>query len=178
MFAELVGWRTTQCIHSPFQTAVEVPRVGGINDVLQLSLTGKELVHLVLVFVIFRQTKLLVNLLILSKCIHDLLNSLFNHLDDGFLVVELRVLWQVANGISRREDHLAQVLLVEACDDFHQRRLTRAVETDNADFGAIEETEVDVLQYLFLCLLDGFAHAHHREDYLLVVLLLCHVEGS
>ena len=37
------------------------------------------------------------------------------------------------------------------------------IQTDNAYLGSIEEAEIDVLEHLFLILLDGLAHSHHRD---------------
>ena len=43
-------------IHRTLQLTVEVPGIGSVDDVLQLRLTGEELVHLVLIFVVFGQS--------------------------------------------------------------------------------------------------------------------------
>ena len=98
-----------------------------------------------------------------------MLNAFLHHLLDRLGRVELRVLGQVAHRVSGSEHHLALVLRFQTGDDLHQRGFTRAVEADDADFGAIVEREVDVLEDLLLVLLDGLAHAHHREDDFLVV---------
>ena len=99
--APLFGRGTSECIHGTFQTAVEVPCIRSIDDVLQFSLTCEELVHLILVLVVFRQSELLVYLLVFGQCIHDVLHALLDRLDDRLVVVELRFLGQVAHRVSR-----------------------------------------------------------------------------
>ena len=56
-----------------------------------------------------------------------------------FSRVELRVLFEIAHGVAGREDNFALIALVNACYDFQQRRLTGAVQTDDADLGTVEE---------------------------------------
>ena len=115
-----ISWRTAQSIHGTVQTAVQVPRVGGVDDVLQFGLSREQLVHLVLVLVVFGQAKLLVDSLILVECVHNGLHTLHDYLLDGLGGVELRVLWQVAYRVARRKHHLSLILSLDACDDFHQ----------------------------------------------------------
>ena len=98
-----------------------------------------------------------------------MLHTLHHVLLDGLLLVERRILRQVADGITRTPHHVALILLVDAGDDLHERRLTGTIQTDDADLRPIEEREIDVLEHLFLVLLDGLAHAHHREDHFFVV---------
>ncbi len=167
--ALLVSGRTTQSVHGAFQSTVQIPCIAGVDDILQLALTDKELVHFVLVFVILGETKLLVYLLILSECVDNRLYAFLHDLNHRLVVVELRILGQIAHAVAGREHHLTLILLIQSGDDFHQRTFSSSVQSDDAYLGAIEETEVDVLQHLLPCLLDGLAHANHREDNLLVV---------
>ena len=53
VYNRLVSWRATECIHGTLQLAVQVPGIGAVYDILQLTLTGKEGIHLVLVLVVF-----------------------------------------------------------------------------------------------------------------------------
>ena len=158
--------RAAQRIHRAVEALVDVPRIGGIKFVLQLCLTCKELVEICI-----RLGKSHVDLVELAEHIHDGLHTLLHTLANGFCGVELRVLLQVTDRVSRRENNLALVVLVDTCNDLHQGGFTGTVQTYYADLGAVEETEVDVIQNTFLVLLDGFAHANHREDNLFVV---CH----
>ena len=128
---------------------------------MQFTLTCKQLVHLVLVLVVFRQAELLVDFLVFLQGIHDVLHALFDDLPHGLRVVQLRFLRQVAYRVAGREHHVALVALVQPCDDFQQGGLSGAVQTDDTNLGSIEETEVDVLKNLFLSLLDGLAYTNH-----------------
>ena len=146
-----------------------------------LSMAGKKFVHLVLVFVVFRESELLVDLLVFFQCVHDGLHTFLHHFQHGFLVIEVRFLLQVAHRVAGAPHHVALIALVDAGDDFHQGGLSRTVEADDAYLGSVEEAQIDVLEHLFLVLLDGLAHAYHREDDLFVVdcwhSLLCIVIG-
>ena len=82
--------------------------------------------------------------------------------------LQMRVLLEVAHGVAGREDNFALIVFVEPGDDLEQGGFAGAIESDDANLGAIEEGEVDVFQHLFLGR-EGFAHAHHREDDFLVV---------
>ena len=165
----LVGWRAAQGVHGAVEARVEVPGIGGIENVLQLTLTGEEGVHLVLVFVVFGQTELLVDFLVFGQCVDHVLHALLHNFAHGLVVVEVRVLRQVTHGVAGREYHFALVVVVEAGNDFHQRRLTRAVQTDDADFCAVEKAEVDVFENLLVVLLDGLRESDHRKNDFLVV---------
>ena len=118
--AQLVGRRAAQCVHGPCQACVEVPGIGGVNDVLQFTLTCEELVHLVLVFIVLGQSELLVYLLILGQGIHYVLHTLFHNLTHCLVVVEVGLLRQVAYRIARCKHHVALIALVETGYDFQQ----------------------------------------------------------
>jgi len=169
VFRELVAFRTAQCIHCALQLVVEVPRIGGVDDVLQFRLPSEELIHLVSILVVFRQCELLIDVLVFVERIHNVLHSLLHDFPYGLRRVEVRVLRQVAYGIPWGKHHLSLVLRVESSNDFHQCGFSSTIQTDDTNFCSIEEREVDVFQHLLLVLLNGFAHTHHREDDFLVV---------
>ena len=54
----------------------------------------------------------------------------------------LRVLLQISHRIAGRAHHLALIALVYAGYDLQQRGLTRAVQTDYTDLGAIEKRDI------------------------------------
>ena len=164
-----VAWRTMQGIHSTFKLRVYIPCIGSIDDILHLALTLEELVHLVLILVVFRQSELLVYLVILIYCIIDMLNALHHILLDGLVRVELRILLKIPYRIARAPYHLALELIVDSGNNLHEGGLTGTVKTDDTDLCAIEETQVDVLQYLLLILWDDLRHTHHGENDFLVV---------
>ena len=165
----LVCWRTTKRVHCSLQLAVQVPGVCAVDDVLQLALTSKELVHLVLVLIVLGQAKLLVYFLVLLQGIHDVLHAFLHHLDDRLVVIKLGLLLEIAYTVARAPHHVALILLFNASNYLHERGLTSAVHAHDAYLGAVEEGKVDVLEDLLLVLLDDLAHADHREDDLLVV---------
>ncbi len=128
-----------QGIHSTFELGVDVPGVGGIEFVLKFGLTGEQGVHLIGVFEHIGVAERFIDLVKFSKEVHDGLHTFAHNLDDSFLRVELRVLFEIAHGVAGREDNFALIALVNACYDFQQRRLTGAVQTDDADLGTVEE---------------------------------------
>ena len=156
-----------QRIHRAFQFGVELPGVVLVDEFGEFALPLDELVHLV---VAHRLSKFHIHLLVLLQHIHDLLHALLHHLLDSERVVELRLLWQITDGVAGREDHLALIGLVEAGDDLQQRGFSRAVEAQDADFRSVEEGKVDVLEDLSLRR-NRLADVHHREYDFLVV---CH----
>ena len=57
----------------------------------------------------------------------------------------------------------------------HSRQFEQIREpSPDLDLRSIEETQIDVFEHLFLVLLDGLAHTHHRKDYFLVI-YCCHI---
>lgn len=74
----------------------------------------------------------------------------------------MRFLLEIADRVSGRKDDFALKVLVYSGDDFHQRRLARPVQADDADLRAVEKRQVNVVQYLFL-VRESLADPHHRE---------------
>ena len=92
VITQLVSWRTTQGIHSYLQFGIQVPGIGSIDDVLQLSLTGHQLVHLVGVFIILRFSKLEVDFLIFLQSVHSLSRTFLHNFLHRLLRIQIRVL--------------------------------------------------------------------------------------
>ena len=168
-----VARRTTQGAHGAVELGVHVPCVGGVDDVLHLSLTLHQLIHFIRVAIVFLKTELLVYLLIFGKGIVGLLHSILHVLLDGLGLVERRVLWQIAHSVARAPHHLSLSGLLNTGNDFHQSRFTGTIKTNDTDLRSIEEREVNVLQYLFLVLGYYLGYPHHRKYYLLVI-YCCH----
>ena len=116
----LLGRWQTQGIHGAFESRIKVPGVGGIEHILQFGLAGKKFVHLVLVFVVFGQAEFVVDFLVFGKCVNHRLHAFLHNLEHGFVVVEVRVLGQIAHGVSGREHHFALIVVVDAGNDFQQ----------------------------------------------------------
>ena len=79
---------------------VDVPCVGGVRGVLQFGLTGDQGIHLAGVFEYLGIAECFIDLVEFGKEVHDGLYAFAHHLDDGFLRVELRVLFEVAHGVA------------------------------------------------------------------------------
>ena len=90
-----------------------------------------------------------------------MLNSFHDVFLDSLSLVEGRFLRQVAHRVARAPHHVALILLIQACNNLHQRRLTGTVKADDANLSTIEETEVDVFKHLLLILLNGLADPDH-----------------
>ena len=168
-----IGRRTIKRSHGTLKLGVHVPCVCGIDDVLQFSLTIHEAFHLVGILIVLGQPKLLVDFVIFGQGIVNILNAFHNVLPHGLRIVKRRVLRQIAHAVAWAPHDIALILLVESCYDFQKGGLTGTIKTNNAYLCTIEKAEIDVLKHLFLVLLDGLTHSHHREDYFLVI-YCCH----
>ena len=98
---QLVFGRTAQRIHRTFQFAVKIPRIGSVNNILQFGLTRKECVHLFRIFIILRQTELLIDFFVFGQRVYYLLHSLHHDFLHGLRVVKLRFLCQITYRIAR-----------------------------------------------------------------------------
>ena len=132
----LVGVGAAQGVHGAFQHAVQLPAVDLVDLFVQLALALDEPGHLL---VVHRLAEFHVDLFVLLEQRHGRGAALFDHLADGLRVVEPGFLFKVSHRVTGREDHFALEILVQPGDDLHQRRLTRAVQADDADLGAVEE---------------------------------------
>ena len=99
-------------------------------------------------------------MVVLGEHVHDRLHTFLHALFDGFLGVQFGVLLQIADAVTRREDHVALVVFLDSCDDLEERGFAGAVEADDTYLGSVEEAEVDVVKDLFLRR-ESFAHADH-----------------
>ncbi len=130
-----------------------------IEFLLHLALAFEQLVHVVIGHFL---GELGVDLFEFFEQIDGLLHCFFDHLAHRARVVYQRLLLQEADGIARRQHGFAVKLPVHARHDAQQRRLARAVETDDADLGAIEVGKINVLQHGALVVI--LADADHRVD--------------
>ena len=164
-----IARRTIQRCHRTIQFRVHIPSISRIDDILQLSLTLHQFIHLVGILIVLGQSELDVYLIVFGQCIIYVLHAFHHVLFHRLFLVQWRFLWQIAHTVAGAPHHVALILLVEPCDNFHQGRFTSTVQSDDTNLGAIEKTQVNVFKHLLLILLDGFAHAHHREYHFLVV---------
>ena len=117
----LVVGRTLQGVHGAFELRVDVPRVDGVEFILKLGLTGDEGVHLVGILENVGVAEAEVDGVKLGHEVHDGLHALAHDLDDGLVGVELRVLLEVADAITGREDDFALEVFVDAGDYLEKR---------------------------------------------------------
>ena len=157
---DLVVGRTLEGIHGALEFGVYIPCVGGVEMVLKLGLALDQGIHLVGIFEHLGVAERLVHLVEFCQQVHDRLHAFAHYFYHGLVGVEFRVLLEVSHGISGSPYHFAAIILVDSGYDFEQRRFTGAVQTYDADFGTVEEREVDVFQNLFLGRVD-LAYAHH-----------------
>ena len=102
----------------------------------EFTLALDESVHLV---VVHRLAELEADLLVLLEHIHYLLHAFAHHFDNCLGIIEMRLLFEVADAVAGGEDHLAVGGGFQPCDDLHQRGLSGSVQTDDADLRAVEE---------------------------------------
>ena len=139
--------------------ASRLPAVFVIDLLGQLALSLDQLGHLL---VVHRLHETGVDLLVLLEQRDHVGAAFLDHLADRLRVVQMRFLLEIADRVSGRKDDFALKVLVYSGDDFHQRRLARPVQADDADLRAVEKRQVNVVQYLFL-VRESLADPHHRE---------------
>ena len=117
----LVVGGALQGVHGALELGVDVPCVGGVELVLKLGLACQQRIHLVGIIEHIGVAEALVHLVELGQEVHDGLHALAHDLDDGLRGIELGILLEIAHRISGREDDLALIALVDACDYLEQR---------------------------------------------------------
>ena len=76
-----------------------------------------------------------------------------------FCRIEVRLLLEVTNGIAGRNSRLTLELLIHTGQDPKQGALTRPIEPDDTDLGAVEVRQIDVLEDSFLVV--ELAYSNH-----------------
>ena len=92
----------------------------------------------------------------------QVLDALLDAFAHGPAGLELRLLLQQADVVARLDVHAALDLGVAKRKNAHEGRLSRPVESEDADLGPVEERKRDVAQDLLA--LDLLRDADHRED--------------
>ena len=103
--------RTAQRVHRHLQPRIEVPRVLMIELLLHFALPLEQLVHL---FVGHLFAKLGVDLFKLFQQIDSFLHGFFDDFAHGARIVDQRFLFEITDGVARRDDRLAVDLFVDA----------------------------------------------------------------
>jgi hypothetical protein len=149
--------RAAQGFHRHLDLAVEVPEVLAVDDVLEFRALVGGLVGIVHhQFVVAVEDRLLFG---------HALHHVSEHVQ---ALVELRLLRQVAERRAFGQPGLAGELAVEPGHDPQDRRLTRAVGTENTDLGVRVERQMNVFEDLLGAI--GLVESRHVIDE-----LPCHV---
>jgi len=159
-----VAGRAAEGVHGELEAGVELPRSHRFDLVLDHSLAIEHLLHLV---VVHRFGESLGEGVELSEKRRGLGRALLDDLAHGLTWLQLGLLLEEADRVTGGTHDLAVRRLVDAGHDLQECALSRAVEAENADLGAIEEAERDVAQHRFLAM--GPADLDHRKDDLLFV---------
>jgi len=154
-----VARRAAERVHGHLEAAVQVPGVAGVDLLLDGALLLQQLGHLVVVHGFAQAVADPIELLQKRRRLRD---PLGHHLADGLGGIQFRFLFQKADGVARRASGLADEVLLDARHDAQQRAFARAVETDDADLGAVEVRQVDVLEDRALAVV--LADADHGVD--------------
>ena len=156
-----VAGRAAQRVHGDVHSPLEVPRIRGVDLLLQLRLFGQQRVEIGVG--IGHHPAHLVEpvdgLLDRPQALHDILRH-------GQVRVQFRLLRQITDGGSVGRPSLTGELGVKAGHDPHQRRLTRTVRTEHADLGAGQERQADIVQHRLAAGV-GFVQPIHYIDVLI-----------
>ena len=107
-----------------------------LNLLSKLTLSLYKLGHLV---VIHRLHELHVDLLVLLKDIHNLLNTFLYNLPYSLVLIQLRFLLKISYRIAGCPNHLSFVRFLNTGNNLHKCRLAGTVQTDDTDLCTIEE---------------------------------------
>ena len=94
----LIGRRTTECVHSTLQYTIQLPAVHMVNLLVEFALTLDKTIHLVIVH---RLAEFHIDILVLFEQRYGCSTTLLDNLLYGLVVVEQRLLLQVAYGVTR-----------------------------------------------------------------------------
>ena len=136
-----VGIGQLQGVHGLAELGIDIPAVGGVDLVLELSHLGHEGVH-----VAIRVAHLLADLIEAIDLGDHIAKRHAHVLDNGLVVVERRLLLQDAHGVAGGEPGIAVGDLLDAGHDLEQGRLAHAVGTHDADLGTGVEAQGHVVK--------------------------------
>ena len=160
-----IGRRAAQRVHGDLELGLELPAIGRLDLLLEVALLFEELFHLVRRDL---RAQLVADLFELSEKTQQLRAALLDDLLDGLVWIELRLLLEESDRVTFRERHLALVAVILPRDDAQKRTLSGTVQTEDADLGAVEKREIDVLQHPPFGRMNS-SHANEREDDLSIV---------
>ena len=89
-------------------------------------------------------TKFHVDLIKLTQRIDNFLDAFLNDFAHSFAFVEHRLLLEIANGVAWRQHNFAIKIIFDTGHNAQQGALARAIETEHANFGAVEIREANI----------------------------------
>ena len=134
-----IRMRTAQGVHCHFQLRINVPRTQSINLLLQLCLLFEKLIEIGIGI-----TELLADRVIILQQLNSLVSPFLNDLANRLARIELRLLRKIPEGHILILGDLTNIFIVQSGNDFQERRLTGAVQTENSDLSAVEKAQIDV----------------------------------
>ena len=157
-----VARRQPQGVHRRVEHAVEVPGVGAVDQVLHLALLLEQRVHLL---VAHRLREAHAELVEALQEVALLAHAVLDVAADVLGLVEVGLLRQVADARAGGEPGLAARGLLEAGHDAQQGRLAGAVRSQDADLGAVQERERDLLEDLALRAVELVDPVHRVHEF-------------
>ena len=133
-----ISGRQPQRVHRELEARVEIPRVRGVDPVLEPALLFEHFVHLV-----GRQifAELRIHVVVAREQRLDRRHAFFDVAEHGLLRIETRLLRQESNRDAVRRKRLAEKARVFARHDAEQRALAGAVQSEHADLRAGQEAQ-------------------------------------
>ena len=128
------GW-AAQRFHRHLQAAVQVPSSDRIELFGDSRLALDQRVHSI---VIHRLGKSFVDRLVLFNQVHRILGTLFDYFAHGLARLELRFLFHIADTVAVHQVGAPFKLVVYPSHNAQHRTLSRTIQTEHTDFGAVE----------------------------------------
>ena len=149
--------RAAQGVHRLLELGVQVPGVGGVDGLLEVAHLGHQRLE-----VGVRLGHLGGDLVVPVELGLDLAGTLLDVAEDGLLLVELGLLHEDPDRVARGESGLAVRGLVQTGHDLQHGRLAGTVRADDADLGAGQERERDLVEDDLVAV--RLAGARHHVD--------------
>ena len=138
-----VARRQPQRVHRELEARIEIPRVGRFDPILDLGLLLEDLLHLLGGHLL---GELRVDLVVARQQRANLRDALLDVAANGLGGIEPRLLRQKADADAIGRERFAEKFPILAGHDAQQRALPRAVRAEDADLGAGQKRQPDVLE--------------------------------
>ncbi len=155
-----VARRTAQRFHRDFELVVERPAVDRVDLLLQRAHLFHQGIE---IGVLLRIAHFRADGVETIDLVGDLACAVFDVFEHGLALVELGLLFEIADGDVLARPCLAGEIGVDPRHDLDQRRLARPVGADDADFRALVELQADVAEHRLGSAGEGLGHVLHDE---------------